>query len=61
MYSMLKIVSIEEEKGKLMAGKTAMRLFNAMIDHVKKHGGKHWRADSIRDGRCWSTILRVSK
>jgi len=24
------------------------RLFDAMIDHVRKHGGKHWRADSIR-------------
>lgn len=24
------------------------RLFDAMIDHVKKHGGKHWRADSVR-------------
>lgn len=23
------------------------RLFNAMIAHVKEHGGKHWRADSI--------------
>lgn len=24
------------------------RLFDAMIAHVKKHGGKHWRADSVR-------------
>jgi len=24
------------------------RLFDAMIAHVKQHGGKHWRADSIR-------------
>ena len=24
------------------------RLFDAMIDHVKKHGGRYWRADSIR-------------
>ena len=24
------------------------RLFDAMIEHTKKHGGKHWRADSIR-------------
>lgn len=24
------------------------RLFDAMIAHVKEHGGKHWRADSIR-------------
>jgi len=24
------------------------RLFDAMIAHVKKHGGKYWRADSIR-------------
>jgi len=24
------------------------RLFDAMIDHVKKHKGKHWRADSVR-------------
>lgn len=29
---------------------TAIRLFNTMMDHVKKHGGIHWRADSIRDG-----------
>ena len=28
---------------------TVSRLFNAMIDHTKKHGGKYWRADSIRD------------
>jgi len=25
------------------------RLFDAMIAHTKKHGGKHWRADSVRD------------
>ena len=24
------------------------RLFDAMIAHVKQHGGKHWRADSVR-------------
>jgi len=24
------------------------RLFDAMMDHIKKHGGKHWRADSVR-------------
>ena len=24
------------------------RLFDYMIEHIKKHGGKHWRADSIR-------------
>ena len=24
------------------------RLFDAMIEHTKKHGGKHWRADSVR-------------
>ena len=41
---------IDEERGKLLAAKTAMKLFNEMIAHVKKHGGKHWRADSIRDG-----------
>ena len=29
-------------------GKVVYRMFDAMIDHVKKHGGKHWRADSIR-------------
>lgn len=28
---------------------TVARLFDAMIDHTKKHGGKYWRADSIRD------------
>lgn len=27
---------------------TVARLFDAMIDHVKKHGGSYWRADSIR-------------
>jgi len=25
------------------------RLFDAMVAHVKKHGGKYWRADSIRE------------
>ena len=24
------------------------KLFDAMIEHTKKHGGKHWRADSVR-------------
>lgn len=24
------------------------RLFDAMMEHIKQHGGKHWRADSIR-------------
>ena len=38
---------LEEEKQPL---RSAIRLFNAMTDHVKKHGGIHWRADSIRDG-----------
>jgi hypothetical protein len=27
---------------------TIYRLFDAMIAHTKKHGGSHWRADSIR-------------
>jgi hypothetical protein len=26
------------------------RLFDYMIEHVKKHDGKHWRADSVRSG-----------
>jgi hypothetical protein len=30
-------------------GRTVIRLFDHMINHVKEHGGKHWRADSIRD------------
>ena len=38
---------LEEEKQPV---RSAIRLFNGMIDHVKKHGGMHWRADSIRDG-----------
>ena len=24
------------------------RLFDYMMSHIKKHGGKHWRADSVR-------------
>jgi len=48
----VKDVIIEEEKGKLISGKTAIKLFDTMIDHVKKHGGKHWRADSVRDGHA---------
>ena len=27
---------------------TVTRLFNYMVDHIRKHGGTHWRADSIR-------------
>ena len=27
---------------------TVIRLFDSMIDHVRKHNGKKWRADSIR-------------
>lgn len=30
--------------------KTVIRLFNAMFDHMREHGGKLWRADSIRAG-----------
>ena len=43
---------IDEERGKLTSGKTAMKLFDGMIEHIKKHGGYHWRADSIRDGHA---------
>ena len=28
--------------------RTVIRLFNAMFDHMRQHGGSHWRADSIR-------------
>jgi hypothetical protein len=28
---------------------TVIKLFNYMIQHVKKHGGTRWRADSIRE------------
>lgn len=28
---------------------TVIRLFDYMIAHVRKHGGKRWRADSIRN------------
>jgi hypothetical protein len=27
---------------------TVTKLFDAMINHVKSHGGSRWRADSIR-------------
>jgi|TARA_R110000796_G_C14255179_1_gene399154 hypothetical protein len=27
------------------------RLFDYMIEHTKKHGGKNWRADSVRSGK----------
>ena len=39
---------LEEENQPL---RSSIRLFNAMIDHTKKHGGIHWRADSVRDGQ----------
>jgi len=29
-------------------GRAVVRLFDHMINHVREHGGKHWRADSIR-------------
>ena len=38
---------LEEEKQPM---RSAIRLFNYMIEHTKKHGGIHWRADSIRRG-----------
>lgn len=38
---------LEEESRPLHS---AIRLFNYMIEHTKKHGGIHWRADSIRGG-----------
>ena len=31
-------------------GRIVKRLFDHMLDHVKQHGGKYWRADSIRAG-----------
>jgi len=31
-------------------GRTVKKLFDAMIDHVKAHDGKYWRADSLRAG-----------
>lgn len=40
---------------------TVARLFDSMIDHVKKHGGKHWRADSarnVRDSRDYIMFLQ---
>ena len=27
---------------------TVKRMFDHMMDHIQEHGGKHWRADSIR-------------
>ena len=27
---------------------TVIRLYNYLMDHIRKHGGKRWRADSIR-------------
>jgi len=27
---------------------TVIRLYNYLMNHIRKHGGKHWRADSIR-------------
>ena len=27
------------------------RLFDYMVEHTKKHGGKTWRADSVRPGK----------
>ena len=30
---------------------TIYRLFDYMIDHLKKYGGKNWRADSVRSGQ----------
>jgi len=28
---------------------TVVRLYDYMMDHLRKHGGKRWRADSIRN------------
>ena len=30
-------------------GRTVIRLFETMFDHMRQHGGTLWRADSIRD------------
>ena len=27
---------------------TVKRMFDYMMEHIREHGGKHWRADSIR-------------
>ena len=27
---------------------TITRMYNSLFDHIREHGGKHWRADSIR-------------
>lgn len=39
---------------------TVYRLFDYMIDHIKKNGGKSWRADSIRpeeEGQAYAKFL----
>lgn len=39
---------------------TVYRLFDFMIDHIKKNGGKFWRADSIRpekEGQAYAKFL----
>tara|TARA_Y100001973_G_C5067214_1_gene265694 strand:+ start:260 stop:736 length:477 start_codon:yes stop_codon:yes gene_type:complete len=39
-------------------GKVVHELFTHMINHTKKHGGKHWRADSIQ---TYDDALRYGK
>lgn len=39
---------VDESLSQLKKAKTVAKLFDNMIEHTKKHGGKNWRADSIR-------------
>tara|TARA_B100000287_G_scaffold433119_1_gene494052 strand:- start:1944 stop:2429 length:486 start_codon:yes stop_codon:yes gene_type:complete len=36
-------------------------LFNELMDHIRKHGGSKWRADSIRDDKSqgYAKLLRI--
>jgi len=41
---------------------TVIRLFDYLMDHIRKHGGKSWRADSIRayeDTKKYTKLLQL--
>lgn len=43
----VKEMMVDYEAGRIANAKSVIRCFDYMIEHIKKHGGTQWRADSI--------------
>lgn len=47
----VKDMIVDYTVGRVNNVKTVKACFDYMIEHIKKHGGKDWRADSIHSGK----------